>query len=80
MVVEYTLLLENATTAAKVSFFVAQHKEALMVEASHLDSLRARLPRMPHYLMHGHRGGRLVPEWNLVVPLEVLERSWQEVV
>ena len=80
VVIEYTLLLENATTAAKVGFFLEQHKEALMVEASHLDPLRARRPRKPHCLMRGHRGGRLVSNWNLVVPLKVLERSWQEVV
>lgn len=41
VVIEYTLLLENATTAAKVGFFLEQHKEALMVEVSHLESLRA---------------------------------------
>lgn len=79
-VIKYTLLLENATTAAKVGFFLEQHKEALMVEVSHLESLRAYRPRKPHYLMRGQRGGRLVSEWNLVVPLEVLDRSWQEVV
>ncbi|MBZ0070117.1 MAG: hypothetical protein K8I04_00080 [Gammaproteobacteria bacterium] len=80
VVIKYTLLLENATTAAKVGFFLEQHKEALMVEVSHLESLRAYRPRKPHYLVRGYRGGRLVSEWNLVVPLEVLERSWQEVV
>ena len=30
--VEYTRLLENATTAAKVGFFLEQHRESLMVE------------------------------------------------
>ena len=80
VVIEYTLLLDNATTAAKVGFFLEQHKEALMVEVAHLESLRACRPRKPHYLMRGQRGGQLVPGWNLVVPLEVLERSWQEVV
>lgn len=80
VVIEYTLLRENATTAAKVGLFLEQHQEALMVERSPLESLRALRPCMPHYLVRSHRGGRLVPEWNLVVPLEVLERSWQEVV
>lgn len=32
-VVQYTLLLDNATTAAKVGFFLGQHKETLMVES-----------------------------------------------
>ena len=79
VVVQYALLLENATTAAKVGFFLEQHKERLMVEERHLDRLRARRPREPHYLARGRRGGRLVAAWNLVVPVEVLERSWAEV-
>lgn len=79
IVVEYALLLENATTMAKVGFFLEQHKETLMVEASHLEPLMARRPRKPHYLERGQRGGRLVSGWNLVVPVEVVERSWQEV-
>ncbi|MBI2319980.1 MAG: transcriptional regulator [Betaproteobacteria bacterium] len=79
VVVQYALLLENATTAAKVGFFLEQHKERLMVEESHLEPLRARRPRAPHYVVRGRRGGRLVANWNLVVPVEVLERSWAEV-
>lgn len=51
-----------------------------MVEESHLEPLRARRPRNPHYLVRGNRkSGRLVSDWNLVVPVEVLERSWAEV-
>lgn len=80
VVIKYTLLLENATTAAKVGFFLEQHKEALMVKHSHLKSLRAYPPLKPHYLMRGQHGGRLVSEWNLMAPLQALERSWQEVV
>lgn len=50
-----------------------------MIEGSHLEPLRARRPRKPHYLERGRRGGQLVSDWSLVVPLEVLDRSWQEV-
>ena len=79
-VVEYTLLLENATTTAKVGFFLEQHKDALMVEDHHLDQLRNRRPRVPHYLSRGNRrSGKVVAGWNLVVPTDVLERRWQEV-
>lgn len=80
-VVEYALLLENATTIAKVGFFLEQHKEHLMVEDRHLDQLGKHGPRVPHYLSRDdRRSGRLVAGWNLVVPPEVLERRWQEVV
>jgi predicted transcriptional regulator of viral defense system len=39
-VVEYTLSLKNRTTAAKVGFFLEQHREASMLNGSHLDALR----------------------------------------
>ena len=79
-VVEYALLLENATTAAKVGFFLEQHRESLMVENEHLKRLLNFRPRRPHYLERGKRtAGRLVANWNLVLPEEVLHRSWGEV-
>ncbi|MFH1998822.1 MAG: transcriptional regulator [Planctomycetota bacterium] len=79
-VVEYARLLENATTAAKVGFFLEQHKESLMVEEAHLDPLRKLRPRQPHYLMRNKRKGcRWVKNWNLMIPFEILNRSWGEV-
>ena len=79
-VVEYVLLLENATTAAKVGFFLEQHKETLMVDDAHLNPLRKLRPRQPHYLIRGKRKGcRWVKEWNLMIPVEILNKSWGEV-
>ncbi len=79
-VVEYTLLLDNATTAAKVGFYLDQHREGLMVEDQHLTALRERRSRQPHYLDRNHRhSGSLVADWNLVVPNDVLNRSWGNV-
>ncbi len=80
-VVGYALLLENATTIAKVGFFLEQQKEHLMVENRHLELLRKHRPRVPHYLSRGDRhSGKLVAGWNLVVSPEILERRWREVV
>jgi predicted transcriptional regulator of viral defense system len=79
-VVAYARLLENATTGAKVGFFLDQHRETLMVEDCHLSVLHDMRPRQPHYLNRAKRkSGRFVSEWNLVVPREVLERTWGEV-
>ncbi|WP_155323364.1 type IV toxin-antitoxin system AbiEi family antitoxin domain-containing protein [Desulfosarcina ovata] len=79
-VVEYALLLGNATTGAKVGFFLDQHRETLMVDDRHLNMLHDMRPRQPHYLNRSKRkSGRLVSEWNLVVPSIVLERAWGEV-
>ena len=79
-IIEYVLLLENATTAAKAGFFLEQHKETLMVDDAHLNPLRSLRPRQPHYLERGKRKGcRWVKDWNLLVPEEILNRSWDEV-
>ncbi len=56
-VVEYTLLLENATTAAKVGFFLDQNREALMVSDSYLFSLHELRPMQPHYMIRSKREG-----------------------
>lgn len=79
-VAEYARLLGNATTVAKLGFFLEQHREPLMVEERQLEALQILRPRQPHYLDRAtRRSGRLVSRWNLVVPREVLERSWAEV-
>jgi len=78
-VVEYVCLLENATTAARVGFFLQQHEEALMVDTEHLGALRRLRPKQPHYLARRGRGpSGLVKDWNLIVPDEILNRSWEE--
>ncbi len=77
--IAYTRLLGNATTAAKVGFFLEQQREQLMVEEAHLDALRELCPRQPHYLTRSQpKGCRWVKDWNLMIPTEILERSWGE--
>lgn len=79
-VIAYVKLLENATTAAKVGFFLEQHREALMVENYHLEELHALRPQKPHYLLRNKRKeARWVKHWNLMVPNEILNRTWEEV-
>ncbi len=79
-VIEYTLKLQSATAVAKVGFFLEQHRDALMVDESHLALLRKHTPKQPCYLERSRRAaGKLVPSWNLVVPPAVLEHAWQEV-
>lgn len=78
-VVDYALLLGNATTVSKVGFFLEQHRDALMVAHDILERLRKHRPRSPHYMIRsGRKPGRLIDKWNLVVPLEILTRSWTE--
>ena len=77
-IVTYALKLNSALTAARVGFFLEQHREALFVEDHHLEPLRQHAPRQPRYLGRTREPGRLVKPWNLVVPERVLDRSWAE--
>ena len=77
--VEYTIHLGNATTTAKVGFFLEQHRDTLMPDEDHLNRLRGLIPAQPHYMVrNGRKAGRLIKGWNLVVPLDILERQWEE--
>lgn len=77
-VTAYVRLLGNATTAAKVGFYLDQHRDELMVEDRHLDPLLKLRPSRPHYLERDRRtGGRWIQRWNLMVPPKVLDRSWE---
>ena len=79
-VIEYTLLLENSTTAAKVGFFLDQHREKLMIKDGHLEPLIDLKPRQPHYLERSKRkSGRFISTWNIVVPDDLIDHSWKEV-
>jgi predicted transcriptional regulator of viral defense system len=77
-VVEYAHRLGSALTAARVGFFLEQHREALMVEEPHLEALRALAPRQPRYFDATHELGRLISPWNLIVPERILRQQWGE--
>ena len=79
-VVDYALRLGSALTIARVGFFLEQHRDELLVEDRHLESLRAHAPIQPQYFERRHRkGGKMLPRWNLIVPENVLTRAWAEV-
>jgi predicted transcriptional regulator of viral defense system len=78
LVIQYVELLAKKTTAAKVGYYLQQHAEQLMVEDRYLAPLRKLRPKQPHYLQRG-QSGKLVSEWNLVVPQSLAERSWEEI-
>lgn len=78
-VIEYAFLLANATTIAKVGWYLEQHREVLMVDQRYLDRLATRRPLKPHYLDRQHEeGNRMVARWNLIVPQSLFDRSWEE--
>lgn len=80
VVVDYALRLGSALTIARVGFFLEQHMDELLVEDRHLEALRARSPAQPRYFeRRNHKGGKLVPHWNLIIPEQIVARSWNEV-
>jgi len=78
-IIEYSERLGSALTAARVGFFLEQHREQLMVEDFHLEALRKLAPLQPRYIDSSREPGKLVNDWNLVVPERILSRSWEEV-
>lgn len=78
-VIDYATILESALTAARVGFYLEQHREELMVEDQHLDQLREFSPCQVRYFDSRRQPGTLVSKWNLIVPERILKRTWQEV-
>ena len=78
-VVHYALLLGNATTIAKVGFFLQAQQERWMIGDDSLKMLRDRRPRQPHYTdRNREEPARLISEWNLILPERVVNRMWEE--
>jgi predicted transcriptional regulator of viral defense system len=77
--VEYALLLQNATTVAKVGYFLEQRPNHLAVEQSHIENLLEHVPKQPHYMERDRqKEGKYIEKWRLIVPLEIIHRTWEE--
>jgi len=61
----------------KVGFFLDVNKERFHVEQKDLEFLRSRKPAHKSYMFRMERTGKLVRDWNLIVPVDVLERAWR---
>ncbi|MEI8328985.1 MAG: type IV toxin-antitoxin system AbiEi family antitoxin [Chlamydiia bacterium] len=78
-VLKYALLLANSTTIAKLGFFLETHREALMIPEHYLEELRKHCPVKPHYMdRNQNQSQKMIAKWNLVVPLSLINRSWEE--
>lgn len=79
-VASHVLRRESALTVARVGLFLDRHREEFMVAEDHLRPLRERIPKQPRYFDRNLRGkGKLVSEWQLIVPEFLLERAFAEV-
>jgi predicted transcriptional regulator of viral defense system len=76
--VEYALLLNNATTIAKVGYFLEQRPSHFTLEKTYLEKLIARVPKQPHYMSRELGEGKYIDKWQLIVPLAIINRTWEE--
>ncbi len=79
-VVEYALLLDNATTISKVGFFLQSKQKELKIPDACLDSLKQRLPKSVHYFDRETRAtGKYSKEWKIVIPDELAGKQWEDI-
>jgi len=78
LLLEYILLLKNASTVAKLGFFLEQHKDQFGIADSELGKLHKHQPLKTQHMQRSAKEQILIKEWNLYVPKEVVERSWEE--
>lgn len=76
--IEYTLALGNATTTAKVGFFLEQRKDKYSIDEQYLDRLEEHAPDQPRYMDRDEGENTMVSRWNLIVPNNILETNWAE--
>lgn len=78
-VVEYALLLNNATTIAKVGFYLSQRQKEWNISQNALLKLKEHCPRSPHYIdLEARKNGELLSEWNIIVPKSLIIKNWEE--
>ena len=79
-VIEYALLLNNATSIAKVGVYLRLRQKEWAVPESCFETLKKHLPKSVHYLDRQNRvQGRYIKEWRIIVPNELVGEQWEEV-
>ncbi len=78
-IIEYALRLDNATTIAKLGFFLEQHQQQFSVKEEQLNLLEKHKPKSKHYMQHSEKEPiQYLSRWNLIVPVSVATKSWEE--
>ncbi len=77
-VINYVKILENASTVARVGYFLEENKKILSVKENDLKELEPHIPKQLRYIDKGLEGGVLVKRWNLIVPEYIVNREWEE--
>lgn len=78
-VLEYLRALGNATTVSRVGWFLDSRREQLMISSVQIEDIRNMKPSRPVYFDRTYPGQtRFIRDWNLVVPVSVADRGWEE--
>lgn len=78
-IINYVLLLNNSTTAAKVGYFLEQRPTHLAIDQKYIQQLLSLIPKQPHYMDRSRQGeGKYIEKWQLIVPLEIINKTWEE--
>ncbi len=77
--IHYALQLSNATTIAKLGFFLEQHQQQFSVKEEQLNELIPYRPKSRHYMAKDYKGiVKSLKRWNLIVPLAIINKDWEE--
>lgn len=77
---EYTRLLNSATTTAKVGFYLRLRQQEWAIDENYFVELKKHLPISVHYMdRQKRRDGKYIKEWRIVVPQELIQAEWQEI-
>jgi predicted transcriptional regulator of viral defense system len=78
-VLAYAKLLNNATTYARIAFFLDQHRDTFSLSEKDLSIFDKFISKSPHYLdLHNKEPNQLIARWNLIVPKSLLQGTWEE--
>ena len=78
-VVNYCLTLKNANLISKVGFFLEQREGPFTVPSDIIAQLKKYISNSVQYMSdHTKEPHRLIKKWNLMVPISILDRTWNE--
>ena len=76
--VRYVRALGKATTAGALGLWLEREQKRLGVPDAALEALRTLMPLQPRCALGAKSGGgRTAGDWNVILPVDVLERRFE---
>lgn len=76
--IAYANQLGNATTIAKLGFFLEMHQEQFQIDDQVLVKLEKNKPKGIHYISRSSSNNHYERRWNLMVPKTIKDQDWKE--